>query len=42
MHKLILSLCAFLVLLLTGGNAVAAKRPNFVCLVSEDDSIHYL
>ena len=42
MHKLILSLCAFLVLLLTGGNAVAAKRPNFVFLVSEDNSIHYL
>ena len=39
MRKLLLSLCA---LLLLAGGAVAAKRPNFVFLVSEDNSIHYL
>ena len=39
MRKLLLSLCA---LLLLSGGAMAAKRPNFVFLVSEDNSIHYL
>ncbi len=39
MRKLILSLCA---LLLLAGSAMATKRPNFVFLVSEDNSIHYL
>ena len=39
MRKLLLSLCA---LLLLAGGAMAAKRPNFVFLVSEDNSIHYL
>ena len=39
MRKLLLSLCA---LLLLAGSAMATKRPNFVFLVSEDNSIHYL
>ena len=39
MRKLLLSLCA---LLLLAGSTMAAKRPNFVFLVSEDNSIHYL
>ena len=39
MRKLLLSLCA---LLLLAGGTMAAKRPNFVFLVSEDNSIHYL
>ena len=39
MRKFILSLCA---LLLIAGDVLAVKRPNFVFLVSEDNSIHYL
>ena len=39
MRKFILSLCA---LLLITSDVLAAKRPNFVFLVSEDNSIHYL
>ena len=39
MRKLIFSLCA---LLAFAGGALGAKRPNFVFLVSEDNSIHYL
>jgi arylsulfatase A-like enzyme len=39
MRKLIFSLCA---LLAFAGGVLGAKRPNFVFLVSEDNSIHYL
>jgi uncharacterized sulfatase len=39
MRKLIFSLCALLAL---AGGVLGAKRPNFVFLVSEDNSIHYL
>jgi len=39
MRKLIFSLCALLALV---SSAEAAKRPNVVFLVSEDNSIHYL
>jgi len=39
MRKLYFSLCALLVLTIS---ASAAKRPNVVFLVSEDNSIHYL
>ncbi len=39
MRKFILSLCALLAL---ASGAGAAQRPNFVFLVSEDNSIHYL